>query len=82
MLLLIRKPKNKILYAKEGFVIVSLSWIVMSFFGAIPMFMCGAVPDFVDALFESVSGFTTTGASVIPSVEDIPKSTINLLKNL
>ena len=73
MLLLIRKPKNKILYAKEGFVIVSLSWIVMSFFGAIPMFMCGAVPNFVDALFESVSGFTTTGASVIPSVEDIPK---------
>ncbi len=73
MLLLIRKPRNRTLYAKEGFVIVSLSWIVMSLFGALPLFMCGAVPDFIDALFESVSGFTTTGASVIPSVEDIPK---------
>ena len=73
ILFMIKKPVNKTLYAKEGFVIVSLSWIIMSIYGALPLFFCGAVPDFIDALFESVSGFTTTGASVIPYVEDIPK---------
>ncbi len=73
LLLLIKKPKNKTLYAKEGFVIVSLSWIIMSLFGALPLYISGAAPEFIDALFESVSGFTTTGASVIPLVEEIPK---------
>ena len=72
-LLLIGKPKNRALYAREGFVIVSLSWIFLSIFGSIPFMLSGAIPSFVDALFETVSGFTTTGASVIASVEDMPR---------
>lgn len=68
-----RKPKRQGLYAREGFVIVSLSWILMSAFGAVPFVLCGAIPHFVDALFESVSGFTTTGASILSDVEALPK---------
>ncbi len=67
------KPKRKNLYAREGFVIVSLSWIVLSIFGALPFVFSGTIPNFVDALFESVSGFTTTGASILPEVEMLPK---------
>ncbi len=73
LMLLIKKPKTKRLYAKEGFVIVSLSWIIMSLFGALPLFLCNAVPTYLDGVFEAASGFTTTGASIIPSVEDIPR---------
>ena len=67
------KPQNSVLYAKEGFVIVSLSWIFLSLFGAIPFFISGVIPNYVDALFETVSGFTTTGASILPEVESLPK---------
>ena len=67
------KPANSILYARDGFVIVSLSWIVLSFFGAIPLFISGAIPHFVDALFETVSGFTTTGATILSAVEPLPR---------
>ena len=56
-------------YAKEGFVIVALSWIALSVFGALPFFFSGAIPNFIDALFETVSGFTTTGASILSDVE-------------
>ncbi len=73
-LLTLRKPKNKSLFAREGFVIVALCWIVLSLTGALPFYFSGAIPRFVDALFESVSGFTTTGASVVPLVEELPKS--------
>lgn len=73
LILIFIKPKNKTLYSREGFVIVSLSWILLSLLGALPLFLSGAVPNFIDALFESVSGFTTTGASIIPSVEALPK---------
>ena len=73
-LLLISKPKNKTLYARDGIVIVSMSWIFLSVFGAIPLYISGVIPSFIDALFEIVSGFTTTGASIIPNVELIPKS--------
>ena len=73
-LLIIRKPQNTVLYSREGFVIVSLSWIVLSLFGAIPFVLCGAIPNYIDALFETVSGFTTTGSSVIPLVEEMPKA--------
>ena len=73
-LFLFKKPKNKTLYARDGIVIVSMSWIFLSIFGAIPFFISGAIPSFVDALFETVSGFTTTGASIIPNVEIIPRS--------
>ncbi len=68
-----KKPQNTTLYAREGFVTVALSWIVLSVFGAIPFFTTGWIPNFIDALFEMVSGFTTTGSSVISSVEDLPK---------
>ena len=74
-LLLIGKPKNSSVYAKEGFVIVALSWIFLSLFGAIPLRTSGAYSTYVDALFEIVSGFTTTGASVLPGdkVEALPR---------
>lgn len=70
----IPKPETKVIYAREGFVIVSLSWILMSFFGALPFVISGAIPSFVDALFETVSGFTTTGASILSDIEALPKS--------
>ena len=71
------KNKGGAMYAKEGFVIVALSWIAMSLFGALPFWFSGAIPSFIDALFETVSGFTTTGATILPSgaaVEALPKS--------
>ena len=70
------KPRNKVLYAKEGFVIVSLSWIVLSLFGMLPFIFSGAIPSVYDALFETVSGFTTTGASILTDVEALGKSLI------
>ena len=73
-LLLIAKPKNKKLYAKEGFTIVALSWIFLSIFGSLPFIISGSIPNFVDALFETASGFSTTGASIFPEVESLPKS--------
>lgn len=76
LLLKFIKPKKKTLYSREGFVIVSLSWIIMSTLGALPLFLSGSIPNFIDALFESVSGFTTTGASIATSVEDLPKCCI------
>lgn len=72
-LLLIGKPKTKKLYSKDGFVIVSLSWILLSIFGALPFFVSGAIPNYIDALFETASGFSTTGASILSSVESFPK---------
>ena len=75
-LLVIGKVKNNAIYTKEGFVIVALSWIVMSLFGALPFYISRCIPSYVDALFETVSGFTTTGASILPSgeaIEALPK---------
>ena len=68
-----RSPENKAMYAKEGFVTVALSWIVMSIFGCLPFFMSGAIPNFADAIFETVSGFSTTGATILTDVEVLPK---------
>lgn len=68
------RVKDKSIYAKEGFVVVSLAWILMSAIGAVPFVISGAIPSYVDALFETVSGFTTTGSTVIPNVEVISKS--------
>ena len=67
------KPKDSVLYAREGFVIVALSWIILSLFGAIPFFVSGTIPNYVDAVFETVSGFTTTGASILTAVEPLPR---------
>lgn len=72
----LNKPTNTELFAKEGFVIVSLSWILLSAFGALPLVISGAVPNYIDAFFEIVSGFTTTGSSIIPAVEDMPKAVL------
>ncbi len=63
------KVENKTIYAKEGFVIVSLAWIIMSFIGALPFVISREIPSFIDAFFETVSGFTTTGASILFDVE-------------
>ena len=60
-------------YAKEGFVCVALSWIVMSLVGCLPFWISQEIPHFVDAFFEIVSGFTTTGASIVPAVEELSK---------
>ena len=60
-------------YAKEGFVCVAASWIVLSLVGCLPFWLSGEIPKFVDAFFEIVSGFTTTGASVVPAVESLSK---------
>ena len=74
LLLTFKRPKDTTLYSREGFLIVSLSWIALSLFGAVPFVVSGAIPNFIDALFETVSGFTTTGASILNSVEWLPKS--------
>lgn len=68
------KPSNKTMYAREGFVSVALSWIIMSIFGSFPFFISGYIPNFINAIFETVSGFTTTGASILTDVEVLPKS--------
>ena len=76
LLIVRRKPKKTALYAKEGFIIVAVSWIVLSIFWSIPYMLTGSIPSFIDALFESVSGLTTTGASILTEVESLPKSVL------
>lgn len=67
-----KKPQRKSIYAREGFVTVALCWIVLSIFGALPFVFSREIPSFVDALFEVVSGFTTTGSSILADVEAMP----------
>jgi trk system potassium uptake protein TrkH len=67
-LLQIPKPKRNNLYQKEGFAVTALVWILMTLFGAIPFVICGDVPNYIDACFEIMSGFTTTGSSIIPDI--------------
>lgn len=74
MLMNVPKPDSKRIYAREGFVIVALSWIIMSVFGALPFTLSGAIPSYTDAFFETVSGFTTTGASILTDIEAMPNS--------
>lgn len=73
LLLLRKKPVNRIFYVREGFVTVALSWIILSVMGSIPFLLTGTITNPVDALFETVSGFTTTGASILTDVEILPK---------
>ena len=70
--LVIRKPKNRVFYLREGFATTALCWIVLSCVGALPFVLSGYIPNPVDALFETVSGFTTTGASILTDVEALP----------
>lgn len=69
-----KNPDNRNIYAKEGYVIVAFTWILMSLFGALPFTLSGHIPSFIDAFFETVSGFTTTGSTILTNVEALPKS--------
>lgn len=71
----IKKPESSVFYSREGFMAVSLSWIILSLVGAVPLRMTGEFPSYIDALFETISGFTTTGASVLSSVEELARCT-------
>ena len=75
-LLSLKKNENQVFYAKDGFVTVALSWIVISVFGALPFTLCGDIPDYLDALFETVSGFTTTGSSILTNVEALSRTSL------
>ena len=68
------KPKTKSLFSKEGYITVALSWIFISLFGSLPFYITGHIPSFIDAFFETASGFSTTGASILTDVESLPKS--------
>ena len=70
----IHHPSNRVMYAREGFVTVALSWIVMSLFGSLPFVLSSYIPNIIDAFFETASGFSTTGASILTDVEVLPKS--------
>ncbi len=69
-----KRPEDTTLYSKDGFVIVALGWIALSIFGAFPFVFSGAIPNYIDALFETASGFTTTGSSIVPKVSELPRS--------
>ena len=76
MLLQLLKPERKGLYQKEGFAVCALVWIIMTAFGAIPFVINGDIPHYIDALFETMSGFTTTGASILVDVTILSKSSL------
>lgn len=69
VLLLVFKPKNKVIFSREGFVMVSLVWIYFSAVGALPFVFSGEIPNYIDAFFETVSGFTTTGATILTGTQ-------------
>ena len=69
----IRQPKRTALYARDGLAVVALAWIAVSAFGAIPFVLSGDIPSYVDAFFETVSGFTTTGASILTEIEPLSR---------
>ena len=66
-----REPKDKRIYGREGFVVAAASWIVMSVFGALPYYLTKSIPGFINCYFETVSGFTTTGATMLPEIEHL-----------
>lgn len=68
-----KKPENRTIYGKEGMVIVASAWILWSLFGALPFTISGSIPSYLDAFFETVSGFTTTGSSILTDVEALPQ---------
>lgn len=67
----LRVPKDTTIYAREGLAVVALSWVTMSLFGALPFCLSQAIPSYIDSFFETVSGFTTTGASILSEVESM-----------
>ena len=73
MLFGLKKPKYDLVFARESYIAVAAGWILVSLFGAMPFYLSGAIPSFIDCLFETVSGFTTTGATILETVETLPK---------
>ena len=71
-----KQPREQIFFAKDGLVMCGLTWIVLSVVGAIPFMLTGEIPSFVDALFETVSGFTTTGSTILTNVEAMSKGSL------
>lgn len=72
----LRTPKNTTIFARDGLAIVALVWVLMSAFGALPFVISGEIPSFIDALFETVSGFTTTGSTILTDVEALSHGTL------
>lgn len=70
---LVFKPYNRVIYAREGFIIVTFAWLFLSVLGCLPFLISGEIPNFFDAFFETVSGFTTTGASILRDVESMSR---------
>ncbi|MCI6093218.1 TrkH family potassium uptake protein [bacterium] len=68
-----KEPEDTMIYTKEGLIIVATAWIFWSLFGALPFFLSGCIPNFIDAFFETVSGFTTTGSTILMDIESMPK---------
>ncbi|NQT58281.1 MAG: TrkH family potassium uptake protein [Bacteroidetes bacterium] len=69
-----RKLKGKQFSAKDGFLVVTISWVIASAAGALPFYLSGAIPSYTEAFFETMSGFTTTGASILTEIQSLPKS--------
>ena len=69
----VKKPENRNIYGKEGMVIVASAWILWSLFGALPFSLSGSIPYYLDAFFETVSGFTTTGSTILTDIESLPQ---------
>lgn len=72
-LLVFKKPSSNVMYLKDGFAATALSWILLSVAGCLPLWISGTIPHFVDAVFETVSGFTTTGATILKEIEHLPR---------
>lgn len=68
-----KKPKDTSIYGKEGLALVGMAWILWSLFGALPFFLSGSIPNYLDAFFETVSGFTTTGSTILTDIEALPQ---------
>ena len=71
-----KKARTNSYFAKDGMLAVGLAWIVVSFFGGLPFYLSGEIPSFVDCFFEAVSGFTTTGSSILTEVENLKHATL------
>lgn len=76
LILSVKKPKRNVFYTKEGYVTVALSWVCLSFIGAIPFILTGEIPNLIDAVFETTSGFSTTGASILQNVEALSQASL------
>ena len=70
------RQKDSVMRPREGFIIVALSWVLLSLFGALPAFISGAIPNYIDALFENTAGFSTTGATILSTIENVPEGIV------